>query len=144
MARRDCLERSTQKMLACSEALRGRDAGLRVLNLGAGDVDTRTRMGSVVFTVMAKTKLEVKQERITYSLAERRAGGKDLSRRRPTFTDSQIRIAVQWMESGGLPPRSPATSGCLEPPCTGGSGSYRHRHPRSQRVVMAASRWMVR
>ena len=33
--------------------LRGRGAGLRVLNLGGGDVDTATPMGSMVFTVMA-------------------------------------------------------------------------------------------
>lgn len=49
----DRLGRSTQNMLAFAEALRGRGAGLRVLNLGGGDVDTHTPMGSMVFTVMA-------------------------------------------------------------------------------------------
>ena len=49
----DRLGRSTQNMLAFAEALRGRGAGLRVLNLGGGDVDTATPMGSMVFTVMA-------------------------------------------------------------------------------------------
>jgi DNA invertase Pin-like site-specific DNA recombinase len=49
----DRLGRSTQNMLTLAEALRGRGAGLRVLNLGGGDVDTATPMGSMVFTVMA-------------------------------------------------------------------------------------------
>ena len=46
----DRLGRSTQNMLAFAEALRGRGAGLRVLNLGGGDVDTATPMGSMVFS----------------------------------------------------------------------------------------------
>jgi DNA invertase Pin-like site-specific DNA recombinase len=45
--------RSTQNMLAFAKALRSRGAGLRVLNLGEGDVDTHTPMGSMVFMVMA-------------------------------------------------------------------------------------------
>jgi DNA invertase Pin-like site-specific DNA recombinase len=49
----DRLGRSTQNMLAFAEALRGRGAGLRVLNLGGGEVDTATPMGSMVSTVMA-------------------------------------------------------------------------------------------
>ena len=77
----DRLGRSTQNMLAFAEALRGRGAGLRVLNLGGGDVDTATPMGSMVFTVMAalaQMELEIKRERITDSVAKRRAAGKDL------------------------------------------------------------------
>ncbi|MEX5272241.1 recombinase family protein [Kocuria sabuli] len=99
----DRLGRSTQNMLAFAEALRGRGAGLRVLNLGGGEVDTRTPMGSMVFTVMsalAQMELEIKRERITDSVAKRRAAGKDLGGRRPTFTDSQIRNAVRLIESG--------------------------------------------
>ena len=49
----DRLGRPTQNMLAFAEALRGRGAGLRVLNLGGGDVDTASPMGLMVFTVMA-------------------------------------------------------------------------------------------
>jgi DNA invertase Pin-like site-specific DNA recombinase len=40
-------------MLVFAKALRSRGAGLRVLNLGEGDVDTHTPMGSMVFMVMA-------------------------------------------------------------------------------------------
>ncbi|MFI7481319.1 recombinase family protein [Kocuria sp. M1R5S2] len=99
----DRLGRSTQNMLTFGEALRGRGAGLRVLNLGGGDVDTATPMGSMVFTVMAalaQMELEIKRERITDSVAKRRAAGKDLGGRRPTFTDSQIRSALRLMEGG--------------------------------------------
>ncbi|WP_290655693.1 recombinase family protein [Kocuria sp.] len=99
----DRLGRSTQNMLAFAEALRGRGAGLRVLNLGGGDVDTATPMGSMVFTVMAalaQMELEIKRERITDSVAKRRAAGKDLGGRRQTFTDSQIRNALRLVESG--------------------------------------------
>ncbi len=40
-------------MLAFADQLRARGAGLRVLNLGGGDVDTATPMGSMLFTIMA-------------------------------------------------------------------------------------------
>ena len=99
----DRLGRSTQNMLAFAEALRGRGAGLRVLNLGEGEVDTATPMGSMVFTVMAalaEMELELKRERITDSVAKRRAAGKDLGGRRRTFTDSQIRNALRLIEGG--------------------------------------------
>ncbi|MEX5235683.1 recombinase family protein [Kocuria arenosa] len=99
----DRLGRSTQNMLAFAEQLRSRGAGLRVLNLGGGDVDTHTPMGSMVFTVMAalaQMELEIKRERITDSVTKRRAAGKDLGGRRQTFTDSQISNAVRLIESG--------------------------------------------
>lgn len=99
----DRLGRSTQNMLAFAEALRGRGAGLRVLNLGGGEVVTATPMGSMVFTVMAalaEMELEIKRERITDSVAKRRAAGKDLGGRRQTFTNSQIRNALRLIEGG--------------------------------------------
>lgn len=40
-------------MLGLAEDLRARGANLRVLNLGGGNVDIGTPMGSMVFTVMA-------------------------------------------------------------------------------------------
>ena len=92
-------------MLAFAEALRSRGARLRVLNLGGGDVGTSTPTGSMVFTVMvalAQMKLGIKRERITDSVAKRRAAGKDLGGRRPTFTDSQIRNALRLIDSGEL------------------------------------------
>ncbi|MEO9246835.1 recombinase family protein [Citricoccus nitrophenolicus] len=99
----DWLGRSTQNMLAFAEILREGGAGLRVLNLGGGDVDTHTPMGSMVFTVMAalaQMELEIKRERITDSVTKRRAAGKDLGGRRQTFTDSQIRSAAHLVEAG--------------------------------------------
>ena len=86
-----------------AEQLRGRGAGLRVLNLGGGDVDTATPMGSMVFTVMAalaQMELEINRERIVDSVAKRRTAGKDMGGRRPTFTNSQIRKALRLIETG--------------------------------------------
>jgi hypothetical protein len=77
----DRLGRSTQNMLTFVDELRGREAGLRVLNLGGGDVDTSTPMGSMLFTIMAalaQMELEIKRERIADSLSKRRAAGGDL------------------------------------------------------------------
>lgn len=99
----DRLGRSTHHMLALAEELRAREAGLRVLNLGGGDVDTSTPMGSMVFTVMAalaQMELEIKRERVLDSISKRRAAGKDLGGRRQTITDSQIRSALQLIEGG--------------------------------------------
>ncbi|GGI01323.1 hypothetical protein GCM10007170_40500 [Arthrobacter liuii] len=47
----DRLGRSTQNMLAFVDELRSR--GARVLNLGGGDADTATPMGSGLFPIMA-------------------------------------------------------------------------------------------
>jgi DNA invertase Pin-like site-specific DNA recombinase len=60
-------------------------------------------MGSMVFTVLAalaQMELEITRERITDSVAKRRAAGKDLGGRRQTFTDSQIRNALRFIEAG--------------------------------------------
>jgi len=99
----DRLGRSTQNMLALAQQLRDQGAGLRVLNLGGGDVDTSTPMGSMLFTIMAalgQMELEIKRERITDSVAKRRAAGMDLGGRRQTITDSQIRSAIQLVDAG--------------------------------------------
>jgi hypothetical protein len=120
--------RPTQDTPAFAEWLQSRGAGLRVLNLGRADVDTHTPMGSMLFTVMAalaQMELEIKCERITDSVAKRRAAGKDLGGRRQTFTDSQIRNALRLLEGGEpatqvardvpghlLPPHPGASSGC--------------------------------
>ncbi|MDR7375227.1 DNA invertase Pin-like site-specific DNA recombinase [Kocuria rhizophila] len=99
----DRLGRSTQTMLELAQSLRGRGVGLRVLNLGGGDVDTSTPMGSMVFTVLAalaEMELEIKRERVTDSIAKRRAAGGDLGGRRQQFTDSQIRSARRLIEAG--------------------------------------------
>lgn len=99
----DRLGRSTANMLDLSKALRERGIGLRVLNLGGGDVDTGTPMGSMVFTVMAalaQMELEIKRERITDSVSKRRAAGKDLGGRRERFTNSQIDNARRLIDGG--------------------------------------------
>src|SRR5690625_3910488 len=99
----DRLGRSTQSMLTFAQQLREKGAGLRVLNLGGGDVDTSTPMGSMMFTVMAalaQMELDIKRERITDSVAKRRAAGKDLGGRRRAFTDSQIRSAMKLIDAG--------------------------------------------
>lgn len=99
----DRLGRSTQTMLELARALREQGVGLRVLNLGGGEVDTATPMGSMVFTVMtalAEMELEIKRERITDSVAKRRAAGGNLGGRRQQFTDSQFRSAQRLIETG--------------------------------------------
>ncbi len=90
-------------MLELAEALRTRGAALRVLNLGGGDVDTSTPMGGMVFTVMAalaEMELAIKRERIIDSVNKRRAAGKDLGRRRPQFTESQVLNARRLVNAG--------------------------------------------
>jgi DNA invertase Pin-like site-specific DNA recombinase len=99
----DRLGRSTQNMLAFADEIRSRGAGLRVLNLGGGDVDTATPMGSMLFTIMAalgQMEHEIKKERVVDSIAKRRAAGKDLGGRPRIITDSQIRSARQLIDGG--------------------------------------------
>jgi DNA invertase Pin-like site-specific DNA recombinase len=99
----DRLGRSTQNMLALADELRGRGAGLRVLNLGGGDVDTATPMGSMLFTIMAalaQMEHEIKRERVTDSISKRREAGEDLGGRPRRVTDSQIRSAVRLVKGG--------------------------------------------
>lgn len=99
----DRLGRSTQNMLAFADELRGRAAGLLVLNLGGGDVDTSTPMGSMLFTIMsalAQMEHEIKSERVTDSISKRRAAGKNLGGRPQRITDSQIRSALSLIDGG--------------------------------------------
>lgn len=99
----DRLGRSTQNMLDFAQGLRDRGAGLRVLNLGGGDVDTSTPMGSMLFTIMAalaQMEHEIKRERILDSISKRRDAGKNLGGRPRRVTDSQIRSAVRLVEGG--------------------------------------------
>ncbi|MBG6109060.1 recombinase family protein [Frigoribacterium sp. CG_9.8] len=99
----DRLGRSTQNMLAFADELRGRGAGLRVLNLGGGDVDTSTPMGSMLFTIMAalaQMEHEIKSERIVDSISKRKAAGQNLGGRPRRITDSQIRSALSLIQGG--------------------------------------------
>jgi DNA invertase Pin-like site-specific DNA recombinase len=96
----DRLGRSTQYMLDLARDLQTRQASLRVLNLGGGDVDTATPMGAMVMAALAQMELEIKRERITDSVSKRRQAGKDLGGRRQTITDSQISNAQRLVDSG--------------------------------------------
>jgi len=99
----DRLGRSTQNMLAFAEKLRDDGVGLRVLNLGGGDVDTSTPMGSMLFTIMAalaQMEHDIKSERVTDSIAKRRAAGQDLGGRPQRVSDRQVRNALHLVEAG--------------------------------------------
>lgn len=99
----DRLGRSTTNMLTLAEHLKDQGTNLRVLNLGGGDVDTGTPLGAMLFTLtaaLAQMELEIKRERITDSVAKRRAAGRDLGGRRPTFTDSQVENARRLIKAG--------------------------------------------
>lgn len=97
------LGRWTQNMLDFAQDLRARSAGLRVLDLGGGDVDTSASMGSMVFTVMsalAQMELDIKGERITDSVSKRRKAGGNLGGRPQKVTDRQIMNAVRLIDGG--------------------------------------------
>lgn len=99
----DRLGRSTQNMFALAEGIRDRGAGLRVLNLGGGEVDTASPMGAMIFTVMAglaQMELDIKRERINDSVTKRRAAGKDLGGRRRSVPDARIRYAQDLISKG--------------------------------------------
>lgn len=99
----DRLGRSTQNMLDFAQELHGRGAGLRVLNLGGGDVDTSTPMGSMLFTIMAalaQMEYDIKRERIVDSIGKRREAGKDLGGRPRLISDSRIRNALRLVDGG--------------------------------------------
>ncbi len=90
-------------MPAFVEKLYGRGSGLRVLNLGGGDVDTATPVGSMLFTIMAalgQMEHEIKRERVIDSITKRRDAGKDLGGRPQLITDSRIRNARRLIEGG--------------------------------------------
>lgn len=102
----DRLGRSTSNMLELAEQLRDRGVNLRVLNLGGGNVDTGTPMGTMVFTVMAalaQMELEIKRERIQDSVTKRRAAGGDLGGRRQQYSDRVILFAEQTAQANDMP-----------------------------------------
>lgn len=90
-------------MLAFSDELKARGAGLRILNLGGGDVDTSTLLGSMLFTIMAalaQMGLEIKRERVFDSVRKRREAGRTFGGRRQTVGDSQVRSAFRLVDGG--------------------------------------------
>lgn len=68
-------------------------------------MDTSSPMGSMLFTIMAalaQMEHEIKSERVSDSIAKRKAAGDDLGGRPRRATDSQIRSASSLIESGSL------------------------------------------
>lgn len=60
-------------------------------------------MGGMTFTVMAalaQIELDIRRKRITDSVTQRRAAGRDLGGRRAQFTDSQVRNARRLIDGG--------------------------------------------
>jgi len=86
------------------------NAGLRALNLGGGDADTSTPMGSMVITVMATrvlTDVKITREMSTDPMPQRQPTDNDFGGRRPTCTklpDPQRRPADQG--GGGPEPQA--------------------------------------
>lgn len=90
-------------MLDLAQEPRERNIGLRMLNLGGDDVDTKTPMGDTVFTFMpalAQMELEIKRERINESVTKRRTTGRDLGGHSPIFAESQNRTAAKLIQAG--------------------------------------------
>jgi DNA invertase Pin-like site-specific DNA recombinase len=134
----DRLGRSTQKMLAFADELRGRGAGLRISNLGGGDVDTATPMWSMLFTIMAalaQTEHEIKRERVTDSSSKRREAGKRPRR----VTDSQIRSPVRLVEGGEPAAQVARDPGMSEQRSIGGRELSRTSHVASSALKATPS-----
>ena len=61
-----------------------------MLNLGGGDVDTATPMGSMLFTIMAalgQMEHEIKRERVVDSITKRHIAIIECRQREPKVTD---------------------------------------------------------
>lgn len=99
----DRLGQSTVKLLLFLDDLRMRGVGLRVLDFDGSDVDTSTPLGSMLFSSVAALthmELEVKRERHSESIGNRRAAKKNLGGRPRRITDSQIRSALYLVGKG--------------------------------------------
>jgi hypothetical protein len=118
----DRLGQSTSNMLPLADELKAQKVNLRVLNLGGGNVDTGTPMGSMVFTVMAalaQMELEVERERVNDSNTKRRTAGWI------SAVDDRSSAIVRSPTPGDLSnrdnphPTSPGISVCHGQLCTG-------------------------
>lgn len=90
-------------MLALANKLHTCGAGVRVVTLGGGDVDTATPTGSMLFTIiaaLAPMEHEIKHERVFDPINKRREAGQDLGGRPRRITDSQICTALHLIEGG--------------------------------------------
>jgi DNA invertase Pin-like site-specific DNA recombinase len=68
-------------MLVLAVEYEATDVGLRMLNLGCGDVDTSTTIGAMVFTMMAtlaQAERDIRSERVGEFMGRRRAASRDL------------------------------------------------------------------
>lgn len=120
-----------QNMLAFADELRSRGAGRRVLNLGGGDADTATPMGSMLFTIMAAlAQMEhgIKRERVTDFINKRRESDLNLGGRPRRVTDSQIQNAVRLVKSG-----EPAAQVSRDLECPGQPSTDDHESSQTNR-----------
>lgn len=112
-------------MLAFAQELSDGGAGLRVLYLGGGDVDTSTPVGAMMFTVMsalAEMEHKIKRERIVDSVRKPRAAGKDLGGPSRRNNDSQTRNAPRLVQSDEPAAQVVRDLECPEQPSTGDPG----------------------
>ncbi len=93
--------RSVKNVLQVLEDLESRDVGVRILDLA---LDTRSSTGRLVLVVLvavARLERDLISERTKSALAERKARGVPLGRKR-TITDGQVRTARK-LKAAGVP-----------------------------------------
>lgn len=82
--------------------------------LEAGDVDTSTPMGSMLFTIMAalaQVEHEIKRERILDSISKRRDAGTNLGSVPAASPTSRFGVPCAWWKVGNRLRRLPVISG---------------------------------
>lgn len=125
-------------MLAFADALRTGGAGLRVLNMDGGDVDTSTPMGSMLFTVMAalaQMEHEIKRERVTDSISKRRQAGLDLGAGPGGSRTVRSAARCAWSKGAHLLRKLLRTSEC---PAQRSTDAPAHSRCRAERLALRA------
>ncbi|TFB88309.1 recombinase family protein [Cryobacterium algoricola] len=100
------LGRSTSDLLALTGTLRANGAAPRVLDISESTDNSGASGRNTVLTVLAAVagmELEVARDRIRESVFKRRSSSTHRGGRRKTFTEHQIRNALQLIESGEQP-----------------------------------------
>lgn len=136
-------------MLDLAQVLRDRGAGVRLLGLRGGDVDTSTPMGSMSFTIMtalAQMEHDIKRERIVDSINKRHEDRKGQGGRPRRVTDSQRRSAVHLVRSSEPAAKLTAISACRAQRSMDGTGPRRvvreasTKAPRATEAYLAINR----
>ncbi len=92
------------------------------MNLGGGDVDTSTPVGSMLLTIMAalaQMEHDIKRERIVDSISKRREAGKISAGARAESPTARSETPSVSLRVVNQQLKSPATSACREPRSTG-------------------------